>query len=314
MQFRVSSGFLLALLLVSSSPAADSPTFRADATLVKVETYVFNRKTKAPIADLQASDFVIHDETEPRPIVSFSKASGPLDLVFLMDVSGTMRDVLPSVAATAAGALAHLDRGDRAAVMAFGKRSSITQSLTGDFPSVVEGLRRIFNAPVGSDTDINQAVWAASDYLYRAGGAANRGILVMTDNDQVTNVPDALVDEQLYEAGAVLDGLLVRGFVPVPHIVHSGILHFADRTGGGVVEGAHPGAQLDEMIRRIKARYVLHFRPVETSSSAPRRIRVELTPAARRRYPDAVVRARSSYFPHSVYRPKPEIPENENVS
>jgi hypothetical protein len=50
------------------------------------------------------------------------------------------------------------------------------------------------------------------------------------------------------------------------------------------------------MIERIRSRYSIHFRPVETESSRPRRIRVELSSAARRKYPNAVVRARSNYY------------------
>jgi hypothetical protein len=33
------------------------------------------------------------------------------------------------------------------------------------------------------------------------------------------------------------------------------------------------------------------------------RIHIELTPEARRRYPNAVVRARRIYFPHAIARP-----------
>ncbi|HXS97636.1 MAG TPA: VWA domain-containing protein [Candidatus Limnocylindrales bacterium] len=302
---QLGPAFVTGILVVSAiAPAAeDTPTFKTAATLVKVETYVYDRKTNAPIAGLTAADFVVHDESEPRDIAYFGDASGPLDLVFLMDVSGSMREVVPDIAAAAAGALAHLDPTDRAAVLAFGKHTAVEQPLTGDPDAVVQGLRRILNARVGTDTDINQAVWSAADYLHGAAGAVNRAIVVMTDNEQVTAVPDALVDEQLFEAGAVLDGLLVRGAVPMPHITHPGILHFAARTGGDVLEGSHPGARLDEMIRRIKARYVIHFKPVRTDASGARRIRVELTPEARRRYPNAVVRARTSYFPNSRYQP-----------
>lgn len=302
---QLGPAFLTGLLVVSTiAPAADDAlTFKTAATLVKVGTYVYDRKTNVPITGLTAADFEVRDEAEPREIAYFGDASGPLDLVFLLDVSGSMRELVPDIAATAAGALAHLDSADRAAVMAFGKRTAVEQPLTDDFGVVVQGLRRILNARVGTDTDINQAVWLAADYLHGAAGAANRAIVVMTDNDQVTAVPDSLVDEQLFEAGAVLDGLLIRGAVPMPHITHPGILHFAARTGGDVLEGAHPGARLDEMIRRIKARYVIHFKPVQTDSAAARKIRVDLTPEARRRYPNAVVRARTSYFPKSKYRP-----------
>jgi hypothetical protein len=314
---RVRAGIAaLGVLGVAAAAAglvADGPDFRSNVTLVKVDAYVYDRKTGAAIHDLQARDFVIYDNGEPRDIAYFGKESGPVDLVLLLDVSGTMREVLPEVADQASGALAALDKDDRAAVMAFGKSLGVTQDLTSEMPAVVKGIRFAPRALVGLDTDINQAVWGAADYLRRAQGTSRRAILIMTDNIQVTRVPDTLVEEQLYEAAAVVDGYLVRGRLPLPHIVHTGVLRFARATGGEVIEGSRPGERLREMIERIKSRYSIHFRPVETTSDAPRKIRVDLSPEARERYPNAAVRARTRYFPHSTPKPKIDIPSGQKV-
>jgi hypothetical protein len=191
--------------------------------------------------------------------------------------------------------------------MAFSKITALTQPLSGDFQGVVHGIRAAMSIRIGLDTDINQAVWSATDYLESAGGVSRRAILILTDNVQETHVPDSLVDEQLSYAGVVLDGLLFRGAVGLPHIGHPGILGFARDTGGEIFEGAHPADRIGEMIRRIKLRYALHFRPVETTSAKPRKIRVELTRDARNRYPDAVIRARRIYFPLATHVRKPEI-------
>jgi hypothetical protein len=48
--------------------------------------------------------------------------------------------------------------------MAFAKAWTITASLTGDIPAVVEGIRRAFYAHVGTDTDISRAIPAAPRY------------------------------------------------------------------------------------------------------------------------------------------------------
>jgi hypothetical protein len=285
--------------------AADGPQFQTTLSLVKADAYVYDRQTHAPIVDLQASDFRILDEDQPRDIAYFGNDAGPLDLVLLLDVSGSVLETLPRVADAASDALSVLQLDDRAAVMAFSKKTAVTQRLTGDFDAVAQGIRDATTLRIGLDTDINQAVWAAADYLHRAAGASRRAILIVTDNDQLTRIPDSLVDEQLAEAGAVLDGLLLRGPIGVPHVTHPGILGFARNSGGEVIEGNRPAARLAEMIRRIKFRYSLHFRPVETASAKPRSIHIDLTSEARRRYPNAVVRARRLYFPHGAYKPKP---------
>ena len=295
-------------------PASDITRFQTTFSLVKADVDAYDRRTDAPIPDLQASDFVVRDENEPREIAYFGNESGPLDLLFLLDVSGSVREMLPHIATSARDALSVLSQGDRAAVMAFSRTTVITQSFSGDFAAVADGIRGALNARIGLDTDINQAVWAAADYLHQTGGTSRRAILILTDNMQQTSVPDSLVDEQLAEAGAVLDGLLVRGPIPMPHLTHPGILGFARNTGGEVIEGNQPAARLAEMIRRIKARYSIHFRPVETESVQARRIHVDLSGDARRRYPHAVVRARRVYFPHGKYKPRVDVPPGHKIA
>jgi hypothetical protein len=311
MLLRVSAAFIA---LAALAIPADVSTFRMTVSLVKADAYVYDRQTHAPILDLEASDFKILDEDQPREIAFFGSESGPVDLLLLLDISGSLREILPEMADAASGALSVLQDGDRSGVMAFTKTTAVTQPLTGNLKEVARGIRDAMNLRIGLDTDINQALWSAADYLHGSGGTARRAILVLTDNMQETKVPDSLVDEQLSEAGAVLDGLLVRGPVPMPHIAHPGILGFARNSGGEVMEGNHPAGRLEEMIRRIKFRYSIHFRPVETQSPKPRRIHIELSAEARRRYPNAVIRARRIYFPGATYRPKPEVPPGQKVA
>src|SRR4051812_43769624 len=107
--------------------AADAPTFRTTVSLVKADAYVYDRQTRAPILDLQASDFTILDEDQPREIASFGSDSGPVDLLLLLDISGTIREMLPQIADAANGALSVLQGGDRSGVMAFTKTTALTQ-------------------------------------------------------------------------------------------------------------------------------------------------------------------------------------------
>ena len=296
----------LALVLAAAAAAiaGDPTTFRAGVSLVKADAFVYDRKTNSPILGLQPSDFQVYDGDEPREIAYFGSDSGPLDLVFLLDVSGSIREVLPRVAASAAGALSVLQPADRAAVMAFSKKTVLTQPLTAEVANIVQGIRDALSIRIGLDTDINQALWSAADYLHETGGESRRAILILTDNMQQTRIPDAVIDEQLAQSGAVLDGFLLRTPIPVPRVTHPGILGFARNSGGEVIEGNQPSVRLAEMIRRIKFRYSIHFHPVETDSAQPRRIRVELSPEARRRYPNAAIRARRIYFPRGSYRSK----------
>lgn len=311
MLFRIS-----AVLFAFSALAitADVPTFHTTISLVKADAYVYDRQTRAPILDLQASDFKILDEDQPRELVYFGDESGPVDLLLLLDISGSVQDILPQVADSAVVALSALQEGDRCGVMAFTKTTAMTQPLTGDWKLVARGIRGAMALQIGNDTDINQALWSAANYLHGSNATARRAILTITDNMQVTQVPDALVDEQLSEAGAVADGLLLRGPLALPHISHPGILGFARNSGGEVMESNQPGGQLAEMIRRIKFRYSIHFRPVETKSTRPRKIHIELSAQGHRRFPHAVILARRFYFPFSTYKPKVETLPGQKIA
>ena len=290
--------FLLLLLSGAGHRVLWSASFETGITLVKVDARVYDASTGAPIRGLTAADFKVYDESTPRDIAYFGSESEPLDLVLLLDVSGTMREVLPAVAEQAAGALAHLHTSDRAAVMAFGKRSALLQPLTTEASAVVHAIEQAFIAPVGLDTDISRAVLAAADYLRAEHNDRRRAILVMTDNIQETSTSDRTVEEALYEADAVVDAFVVHGRIALPRFMRAGgVFRFAAKTGGEVIEGEHPAARLGELFEQIRARYSIHFRPVQSASPAPRRIRVELSPDARRRFPKAIVRARRRYFP-----------------
>lgn len=295
---RISLALAVGFVAALGVRAAESPDFHSDVRLVKVETYVYDKVTKAPISGLKQSDFAIFDGDEQRPIAWFSSDSGPLDLMLLLDVSGSMRQALPRVAVQADIALKTLRDRDRAGVIAFGAHCEITQDLTGDFDAVTKGILRTFLARVGGDTDISTAIRGAAKYMAGYGGTSKRGILIVTDNEQVTTVPDEEVEKALFDADTVLDAVIVHGGLPMPHLVHPGVLRFVPKTGGEVVEGNHPDELIAEMIERIRARYSIHFQPVKTDSKAARRIRVELTAAAMAKYPNAAIRARKSYFPN----------------
>jgi hypothetical protein len=186
-------------------------------SLVKVTADVYHRHSRAPIANLQASDFEVSDEGQRREIAYFEKDSGPRPSPPVGRERECPQD--PSrIAEAAAEALAALQPGDGAAVIAFSKTTAVPQPLSADFRGVAKGIRAAMSIHFGTDTDINQAAWSATDYLYSVGGTPRRAILILTDNMQETLVPDSLVDEQLSDAGVMSDGLLFRGAVALPHL------------------------------------------------------------------------------------------------
>jgi VWFA-related protein len=265
------------------------------------------------VADLTAEDFTITDEGQPQKIVYFGRESEPLSLLLLLDVSGSMRKYLEPMVATARQALNHLEPGDRVAIMIFGRTSKVWEEF-GDNHALIA---RELNAAVqddsqGSATAINAAIVDAAGYIGRAPdypgkGRGRRAVLIVTDNRGLNyQEPDEKAIRALYSADAVLNAVVVgKGDRPAaprpggyvnPDFTPPDVFKIAEETGGEAVKSEKAAEAFREMIERIRTRYAIHYSAPEAAAGTYRRIKVELSAAARQRYPRAQVRSRSGYF------------------
>ena len=279
----------------------DSAVFRTQVSLVRLDAQVYERGFGRVVADLTPDDFIAYDEGRPQRIEYFGREDEPLDLVLLLDISGSMREVQHQVAAAASSALDALHAGDRVAVIIFATQPKVVQDFTGEARGVSAGFDSwLEDHETGLDSDITRAVAFSADYLRRHGRKGRRAILAISDNLQAASgkpVSDGEVVEALYEADAVLNGIIVAGpgFLRLLR-VHGTIYKYADRTGGEVIESLRPGDSLKQMIERLRVRYSIHYSAPPAGPRAFHKVRLELAPATRNRYPKAVVRARTGYY------------------
>ena len=260
------------------------------------------------ITGLAAEDFRVFDDGRPQRIAYFGHESDPLDLVLLLDVSGSMHRHLEEMAATARAALAQLHDGDRVGVMLFAREAQVRQELTADFGRVEREMRdAVRDRSLGSGTAINAAVLAAAKY---AGGQERRGrraVLIVTDNLSLNyQVPDDLVIRGLLDADAVLNAILIgkqrrpdaprRGSYVNPDFTPSDVFKLAAETGGEALESGRLGESFRQMIERIRARYDIQYNAPESAPGVFHRVTVELTAEARKKHAGAVVRARGGYY------------------
>jgi VWFA-related protein len=281
--------------------------FRAGVALVKVDVQVTDRKGRL-VRDLAAGDFRVLDEGEPRPIVHFGREAEPLDLLLLLDVSGSMTRSLEQMAGMARAALQPLGPGDRVAVMLFSREAAVRRDFGDDFAAVQAEIRQaVRERELGSGTEMNKAIIAAARHAGAQPPRGRRAILVVTDNISLNyQVPDEEVIRALYAADAVLNAILIgnqkrpdpprRGAYVNPEFTPSDVFKLAEQTGGEMLEGRRAGESFQQMIERIRARYSLHYEPPAAATGTFRRIQVELTGEARQRHPDAVVRSRAGYY------------------
>lgn len=282
--------------------AQDVPRFRTDITFVRVEAEVTD--VGRTLSGFGKQDFTVTDNGAPQTILYFSQDEEPLDLILLFDVSGSMGPSVRKIADSAREALAELRRGDRVAVMTFDFRARLIAPFTSDFEVVERTIREdVLNSRFRGGTRILAAVEdAASEFRAQPKANRRRAVLVFTDNHGVKSRREANVVRRLWEADAVLSGLLIRNAAmtalyatPMALPLKEGMSGAAEKTGGDVVKAGDPGPAFRDMLERIRRRYCLYYAMPRTKPGEVRQVRVELAGEARKKYPSARVRARKGY-------------------
>ena len=73
------------------------------------------------------------------------------------------------------------------------------------------------------------------------------------------------------------------------------IVNFVQATGGSLIRKQPPATALRALLKDVVTRYVLQYPAPAAEPGTFRHIRVELSPAAKARYPTAEIQARSGY-------------------
>ena len=254
------------------------------------------------------ADFAVYDENALQRIVYFEHEPDPLDLLLLLDVSGSMHKSLTELASTARAALRSLGSGDRVAVMLFARGSAVRQPFTMDFAAVEREIRTaVDTTDLGTGTAINAAIVAAASFMGRQSSSGRRAILIVTDNLSLNyRIPDEDVIRALYAADTTLNAILIgkqqHPAAPRPgqyfntDFTPSDVFKLADQTGGEAMESHKAAESFQLMIERIRSRYRLQYEAPAAAPGEYRHIRVVLAPGARNRHENAVIKARAGYY------------------
>jgi hypothetical protein len=118
--------------------------------------------------------------------------------------------------------------------------------------------------------------------------------------------PDEKVVERLLAANCVLNAIIVGDKSPPdptkPRLTSKSgetlpnVYYIAQETGGEAVQAQDASSAFPSMVERIRSRYSLQYKTPPGIAGTFRRVRVELTPTARLRYPDAKLLFRRGYY------------------
>jgi VWFA-related protein len=288
--------------------AQESTVFKTAVSLVHVDAEVTDGTRL--LTGFHKEDFQIQDNGSPQQILYFSAEETPLDLILLFDVSGSMRPKLEKLATSAHAALGQLRKGDRVALMVFTTKSRIVGPFTDDMQAVEQTINEKVLGKARGGTHILGAVRDAADYFLKESRTERRrAVLIVTDNHGQPSGHQNAVVRNLWEADAVLSGLELRfageslllksSWVLSPQTAWmqmESMTGVVEKTGGDLIKGHDPGADFEEMIRRLRLRYMLVYALPAGTPGEERKIKVELAGGARERNPKAQVRARYGYY------------------
>jgi VWFA-related protein len=207
---------LMSLVLVCGAFADDesTPTFRSDVSMGRIDTLVLDRGQQ-PIRGLQKQDFVLRQDGAVVPIRQVSFEDLPVDVLLLLDVSGSMRVHVERVASAAHGAMAVLGGQDRVGIMVFDTHTRVKLGFRENLNEVERKLDDVVRSEsFRGGTNINGALLDAAGYMEREGRKQARHAIVIVTDDQALPCDQAKVSAALDRADAVLMVLLAPAWDP----------------------------------------------------------------------------------------------------
>ena len=189
--------------------AHDDPVvFKSNVALGRVDAQVLDSQGRA-VEGLQISDFVLKVDGRILPIRSLATENMPIDVLLLLDVSGSMRPHIERIASASEQALNVLAPNDRVAIMVFDTSTHVRLGFRSNHSEVANGLDRVLNhESFRGGTHITQALLDAAAYVEReARPNARRAIAILTDDETQDAEDEPRVESALARANAILSFL-----------------------------------------------------------------------------------------------------------
>src|SRR5579863_4656755 len=213
---RVTCLFLLICALGNAQSDGDKDVvFHSDVSLFRSDAQVVDSSNR-PIIHLHAGDFVLREGGKEVPIRNFASDNMPIDVLFLLDVSGSMRPHVQRIADASAQALSELGKDDRMGIMVFDRYTRVRLPLNSSKQEVQRAFDRLLREErFNGGTDITRAMLDAADYMRREGRRdARRAIVILTDDQTEFDRDEAAVGQALTRADTVMCALIAPDATP----------------------------------------------------------------------------------------------------
>ena len=178
----------------------------AQANIKTATTRVTDVHNRA-IGDLKPEDFEVTESGETREILSVKPVSAPVNLVLLLDVSGSIDEYVNFIRKAARNFVNTVDRNDRVSIVLFNEDVKVLAGFTTDKTKLSESLDS-FDA--GGATSFYDAVGYTLTETLRPLKGDRTAIVILTDGDDNRSfIPFDSLAGSIQESGALIYPLYV---------------------------------------------------------------------------------------------------------
>jgi len=165
---------------VPGDDISEGDVIRVESQLVTLNISVIDRGTNRGLLGLGQSDFKLFEDGQEQRIVQFESSSAPFDLMLLIDLSGSTREVVKLIRAAAIRFVDAARPADRIGIITFAGQPTIVSTLTADRELLRQRIETIDTAR--GDTKLYDATnFAMEEVLKESKKSRRTAIVVMSD-------------------------------------------------------------------------------------------------------------------------------------
>ena len=280
----------MSMALVAQQPPG--PTFKSGTQIVSLFVTVADLQ-KRLVPGLTKEDFDVFDNEKPQPLVYFDNSVHPINVVVMLDTSGSMTLTIDLLKQAAEQFLIRLLPDDKARVGAFNDKIQFNARWSNDRDQLITDVK---NLDYGNGTRLWDAVGVSLDELKGIDG--RKVVLVFTDGDDTESkislgnvIERARADEvMIYAIG--LESNYFNGQRQVRTKPDGGLRKIADETGGGYFEltkASDLAPTFTKVAQELHSQYVIGFTPTQLDNKVHKLV-------VKMKQPGMAARARRSYL------------------
>ena len=249
-----------AMSIAPTAQQPQGPTFKAGTQVVSIFATVTDAQ-KRLVPSLTQDDFLVFDNEKPQPVIYFDNSIRPINVVVMLDTSGSMTLTIDLLKQAAEQFLLRLLPEDKGRVGAFNDKIQFNARWSNDRDQMITDVK---NLDLGNGTRLWDAAGASLDELKNIDG--RKVILLFTDGDDTesrirlsTVLDRARAEEVMIYAIGLESKFLGQTTKP-----DGGLRKIAEETGGGYFElkrATDLAPTFTKVAQELHSQYVIGFTP-----------------------------------------------------